>query len=122
MGRKSGELTDEVKNRIVSLKIEIQKPCEIVRLLNISGFIVRSVWNKYIKRGSVENLPRVGRPRKLSHRDENWIMRAVKNNRCRNHISLDYNEGKHRTETVHKCTVQRFLKEQGHKEKLCKNA
>lgn len=113
MGRKSGELTDEVKNRIVSLIIENHKPCEIVRLLNISGSTVRSVWNKYIKRGSVENLPRVGRPRKLSHRDEKWIMRAVKNNRYRNHITLEFNGRKHRTETVHKCTVQRFLKEQG---------
>lgn len=76
MDRTSGELTNEVKNLIVSLKIENHKTCEIVRLLNISESTVRSVWNKYIKRGSVENLPRVGRPRKLSHRDENWILNA----------------------------------------------
>lgn len=76
MDRRSGEPTNEVKNLIVSLKIENHKTCETVRLLNISESTVRSVWNKYIKRGSVENLPRVGRPRKLSHRDENWILNA----------------------------------------------
>lgn len=67
----------------------------------------------------MENLPRVGRPRKLSHRDENWIMRAVKSNRYRtlNGITQDFIEGKHHTETVHKCTVHRFLKEQGYKRK-----
>lgn len=44
-------------------------------------------------------------------------MRAVKSNRYRtlNDITLDLNEGKHRTETVHKCTV---LKEQGYKRKV----
>lgn len=120
MDRKSGGLTNEVKDLIVSLKIENHKTCEIVRLLNISESTVRSVWNKYIKRGSVENLPRVGRSRRLSHRDENWILHAVKSNRYRtlNDITLNFNEGKDRTETVHKCTVQRFLNEQGYKRKV----
>ena len=70
MGRKSTELSEEVKNLIVSLKSENHKTSEIVRLLDISESTVRSVWKKLIQRGNVENLPRIGRPPKLSHRDE----------------------------------------------------
>lgn len=57
MGRKSGELTSEVKNLILSLKIENHKTFEIVRLLNINESTVRPVWNKYIKRERVESSP-----------------------------------------------------------------
>lgn len=35
MDRQSGEITNDVKNQLVSLKIENPKTCEIVRLLNI---------------------------------------------------------------------------------------
>jgi hypothetical protein len=60
----------------------------------------------------------------LSHRDENWVLWAVKSNRYRTltDITQDLNEGKSPTKTVHKCTVQRFLKKGGYiKEKLYEN-
>lgn len=31
---------------------------------------------------------------------------------------MNFKEGKHRTETIHKCTVQKNLKEQGYKQKV----
>lgn len=71
----------------------------------------------------MENLPRVGRPRKLSNRDENWIMRAVKSNKYRtlNDITLDFNEGKHRTELSINIQSRYFSKNRDINEKLCEN-
>lgn len=68
----------------------------------------------------MENLPRVGSQQKLSHRNKNWIKRATKSYRYRtiNDITLDFNGGKHGIETIHKCTMQRFLKEQRYKGKV----
>ena len=77
----------------------------------VKSFIVRAT-----ERGSIENLPRPGRPEKLSKYDRRAIMRAVKKDRsltrqqlrdlCAPHVSLS--------------TIDRYLRQNGFKKWLAK--
>ena len=75
MGRKSKELTYDIKTLIVELKRNGHKTCEIVKLLHVPESTIRSVWNKFLKTGNVENVSRPGRPRKISNRGESSLIR-----------------------------------------------
>jgi hypothetical protein len=49
--------------------------------LHIPESTIRSIWKKYNSTGNVENIPRVGRPRKVTRRGEVRLLRKVKKNR-----------------------------------------
>ena len=98
MGRKSKELSEDRKQLVVDLKQEGHRNCEIVKLLHIPESTIHSIWKKYNSTGNVENIPRVGRPRKVTRRSEIRLLRTVKKNR-----------GK-----IHPKTIQRYL----HKNKI----
>jgi transposase len=78
MGRKSKELSEDRKQLVVDLKREGHRHCEIVKLLRISESTIRSIWKKYNTTGNVENISRVGRPRKVTRRGEVRLLRTVK--------------------------------------------
>lgn len=114
MGRKSKELSEDRKQMIVDLKREGTRTCEIVKLLHVSESTIRSIWKKFRQRGTVENIPRVGRPKKVTERGEARLIRSVKKNRGKvlREITNEFNEGGH--VRVHPKTVQRIL----HKNKI----
>ena len=78
MGRKSKELSEDRKQLVVDLKREGHSNCEIVKLLHIPESTIRSIWKKYNSTGNVENIPRVGRPKKVTRRGEVRLFRTVK--------------------------------------------
>lgn len=55
MDRKSGELTNEVKNIIVSLKIENPKVCEFFFDLFGISILNREVWKIYLELVDLES-------------------------------------------------------------------
>lgn len=114
MGRKSKELSEDRKQLVVDLKREGHRNCEIVKLLHIPESTIRSIWKKYNSTGNVENIPRVGRPRKVTRRGEVRLLRTVKKNRGKvlREITNDFNEGG--VVRVHPKTIQRYL----HKNKI----
>jgi transposase len=69
--------------------------CEIVKLLHIPESTIRSIWKEYNSTGNVENIPRVGRPRKVTRCGEVRLLRTVKKNRGKvlREITNDFNEG-----------------------------
>ena len=81
MDCKSKELSEDRKQLVVDLKREGHRNCEIVKLLHIPDPTIRSIWKKYNSTGNVENIPRVGRPRKVTRRGEVRLLRTVKKNR-----------------------------------------
>jgi transposase len=89
------ELSQDRKQLIVDLKREGHRNCEIVKLLHIPESTIRSIWKKYNSTGNVENIPRVGRPRKVTRRGEVRLLRTVKKNRGKvlREITNDFNEG-----------------------------
>ena len=78
MDRKSKELSEDRKQLVVDLKREGHRNCEIVKLLHIPESTIRSIWKKYNSTGNVENIGRVGRPRKVTRRGEVRLLRTVK--------------------------------------------
>jgi transposase len=99
----------------VDLKREGHRNCEIVKLLHIPESTIRSICQKkYNSTYNVENIPRVGRPRKVTRRGEVRILRTVQNNRGKvlRKITNDFNEGG--VVRVHPKTIQRYL----HKNKI----
>ena len=81
MGGKSKELSEDPKQRVVDLKREGHRNCEIMKLLHIPECTIRSIWKKYNSTGKVENIPRVGRQRKVTRHGEVRLLRTVKKNR-----------------------------------------
>ena len=114
MGRKSKEISHEIKQLVVDLKREGHRNCDIQRLLKISESTIRSIWKKFISTGNIENMPRSGRPRKMTKRAESRLLRLVRKNRQLplRDITNDFNEGGE--VQVHHKTVQRIL----HKNKI----
>ena len=114
MDRKSKELSEDRKQLVVDLKREGHRNCEIVKLLHIPESTIRSIWKKYNSTGNVENIPRVGRPRKVTRRGEVRLLRMVKKNHGKvlREITNDFNEGG--VVRVHPKTIQCYL----HKNKI----
>ena len=70
MGRKSKELSLEIKQLIVDLKENGHKVSDISRILDIPESTCKSILKVFHQRGSVERADRSGRPRKVSRRGE----------------------------------------------------
>jgi len=68
------ELTDIQKAQIVVLEHD-ENPTEIGKELRrtVSSFLQR-----YQDRGSIENLPRPGRPRETSATADRWLVRCIR--------------------------------------------
>jgi transposase len=107
MGGKSKELSEDPKQRVVDLKREGHRNCEIKKLLHIPECTIRSIWKKYNSTGKVENIPRVGRQRKVTRHGEVRLLRTVKKNRGKvlREITNYFNEG---VVCVHPKTIQRY--------------
>ena len=72
MGRKSTEISNDVKKLIVDMKKEGQKTSVIVNLLQIPESTIRCIWKKYLSTGEFRTSKRKGHPRKQSKRDQKW--------------------------------------------------
>ena len=111
MGKSRTELSEDIKKTVIDLKLAGHKTVSIVKLLNVPESTIRSIFNKYLTSGNVENLPRSGRPKKLSPCDGAWLTRHVKKNRNKvlRNITHEFNESRNIQEQVGTKTVQRFL-------------
>ena len=91
-----------------------------MNLLQIPESTIRSIWKKYLSTGKVKTLKRKGRPRKLSKRDQNWIIRHTKTNRGRvlKDITNEFNESRGANDFVNPRTVQRFLRDHDYKRRV----
>lgn len=78
MGRRSTELSLDIKKLIVDLKENGHKVIEISRLLEIPKSTCRSVLKVFHQRGSVERVRRTGCPSKVSKRGEARLLRIVR--------------------------------------------
>ena len=109
MARKSKEISNEIKQLVVDLKREGHRNCDIQRFLKISEYPIRSILKKFISTGNIENMPRSGRPRKMTKRAESRLLRLVRKNRQLplRDITNNFNEGGE--VQVHHKIVQKIL-------------
>ena len=76
--KRGQEYPNSFKNSIIEKHQEGYSSREIGRLLQINDRTVRKIVGKFYRTGQVENLPRSGRPRKISQRDLRVVLRKVK--------------------------------------------
>ena len=75
--KKTRELSEEVKHKIVAKHGQSQGYKSISRDLDVSGSTVRNVIRKFKAHGTAANLPGRGRNRKLDQRLQRRIFRMV---------------------------------------------
>ena len=108
------ELSNDVKEVIVSLFRSGLKQQEISRRLEIPRTTISSVIDHFRKRGNVENIPRKGKQSKLDDRDVRKLLRSVKENRKRSLADVTALFNENRVSTVSKRTLQTTLYKQGY--------
>jgi transposase len=110
MGRRSKELSLDIKQLIVDLKENRHKVSDISRILDIPESTCKSILKVLHQRGSVERADRSGRPRKVSRCGEVRLLRMVRKNRgsVLKDITTDFNAGNHDAR-VSERTVKRIL-------------
>ena len=116
MAKVRKELSNDVKEAIVSLNKSGLKHAEIARRLDIPRTTISSVIRRCRERGNVENNPRRGTHAKLNTRDTRRLLRIVKQNRKRvlsDNTAL-FNGNRGEEGTVSKRTVQRTLYKHGY--------
>ncbi|XP_065679858.1 uncharacterized protein LOC136094166 [Hydra vulgaris] len=72
------ELPEVMKNLIISHHQNGKSLSQIREMLCIPISTVQSIIKKFSTEGSVQNKPRTGRPKILSERTENWLVRKIK--------------------------------------------
>ena len=74
---KGSELSFEIKERIIGMRLAGCQNKTIAKLLNISESTAGTVWKRYKDRGTIKNAKRSGRPKKLTDRDQRSLLRIV---------------------------------------------
>lgn len=118
MGRKSTELSGDIKEVVVDMFLNGSKISEIASILQKPYSTVSYILKKFKATGSVENLPRSGRPRVVTEREYRKLERTVKTNRrdSLKDITCKFNEGRERP--VSRRTVQYHLHKHGYKRRV----
>lgn len=118
MGRKGSELSGDLKNVAVNMFQEGFSIAEIARRLQRPHSTVSYILKKFKSTGSVENMPRSGRPRVLAEQDVRTLERTVKVNRrdSLTDITNKFNQG--RVRAVSRRTVQHHLHKHGFKRRV----
>ena len=77
---RSKELSTELRDRIVSRHRSVERYQKLSAALKVPNNTVASIILKWMKFGTTETLPRVGRPAKLSNRGRKALVREVTKN------------------------------------------
>jgi len=80
MGR-GPEVDDSIKNRVIGAILAGEKIAEAARMFHLPWSTTDDIWKRYQKRGDTKNLPRPGRPPKLSDADTRQIVRLLRKER-----------------------------------------
>ena len=122
MGRKSTELSVDIRERIIKSYEENTNISELSRIFGIPRTTIGSVIKKFNQTGSVENRSGRGRKKLFTVRDSTELSRVVKQNRRRSlaDITTKFNENKEHT--FCKKTVERKIHDLGYKRRVAKKS
>lgn len=93
MAPRSSELTLEQNEIIIQLSNEGYSSHKIQDLIAINPRTIQKFLKRVRERGSIESLPRSGRKRKTTVRDDRYLLRSVKINRRHTLKDLDQELG-----------------------------
>lgn len=103
--------TPEVAAQVVALLEAGKNQTEVARLLNLSRFSVRRVWQRYQETGGFKRRQGSGRPRATTRRDDRFIVTTALRNRRLNAVQLGQHLQEAREVEVSRWTVRRRLRE-----------
>ncbi|GBO23344.1 Transposable element Tc1 transposase [Araneus ventricosus] len=75
MGRKKSEISIDIRKLTICHWKRGSSERKIGEIVNVSKSTVHNIISKYKKTKSVKNIPRTGRPRRFTEREEMWILR-----------------------------------------------
>ena len=78
----------EKRSRIYSLVREGYPSCYVAKKEGVSQLSVVRINQKAVKTGSVKDLPKSGRPRVFTERDERSIVRLLASGECFNAVEI----------------------------------
>lgn len=114
MSSKSEELSTFLRARIVTLHDEGKTLREIGKIVKRPFSTVRYIINKYKITGSVENLPRSGRPKILNDREERAILKEVQKDPKISAQTLASNIAEAKGKSVCAETVRKVIRNAGY--------
>lgn len=119
--RKADELSTEQRSIIIDRALRGEKYQEIADDFGINHSTVKDTLRRWRKYGTVESLPRTGRPKALTHREERKIIRIVRKAPKLNYQQLFEDAGLDTTHQTppHRSTLYRLLKKQGLTNRRC---
>lgn len=75
---KGKEISMEIRKLIIKLYLEKKSLREIGRIVGKTHSSVQNIINFHNSNGNVQKKPRSGRPKKISEREERYILNAIK--------------------------------------------
>lgn len=76
---KANIIVTPVKNLIVAAKLEGKTDREVARTFKVAHSVVWKVYSRFCREGNVSRLPKSGRPRKSDERQDQALVRVVRN-------------------------------------------
>lgn len=107
------EIATDIRNLLIKCRNERKSFGEIAKMANLSKSTVQTICKNFENTGTVENKPRSGRPKKLSRRDESFILKEVNENPKVNATMLAKQLAERSDTIVHPRTIQRSLNNNG---------
>ncbi|GBM72204.1 hypothetical protein AVEN_243994-1 [Araneus ventricosus] len=77
MGRNKSEISTDIRKLAICHWKRGSSERKIGEIVNVSKSTVHNIISKYKKTKSVKNIPRTGRPRRFTEREEMWILRKI---------------------------------------------
>ena len=114
---KSKEVTSALREETIGLLRGNHSLLQISRILGLPKSTVQYIVKRWKKNEETNNIPRSGRPKKISDRGLRKLKRVVKGNRMSTlkRITSEFNEG---NTVVSQTTVRRRLKELGYQARM----
>lgn len=120
MGRKTRETTISERKIILKLSEEGNSYSTIARIVNRSRFTVRNIIKRFSDEKNVENLPRSGRPQKLTDRDKRKVTKIVKKYPKVTSTEIAAQMKSENKVEVHPITIRRVLKSAGYNSRVAR--
>lgn len=107
------QTTNETRKIILDLHKEKKSLREIGKIVRRNHCTIKKIIDKYTTRHTIENLPRSGRPKKLTDSEVRTIVREVRNNPVSSAVNISKKIAETSGKSVSASTIRRALHKNG---------
>jgi transposase len=114
------EISSEIRNLIILNYEEERRIADIAEMFHINYNSVTTIIRRYNQHGSIEIKARRGRPKKVTHRRENLIIREMKKNRRSTKCELLSKVNDKQSIKISTTTLKRVLNKNGYSKRIAR--